>query len=230
MKFLLVIIPGIIAYAVSRFKSKYREKIIVVFLLFMIVLNVLYNRERINALLPLRTTTNQLIYQQDYAELKEFPDALIPLLIKDKTVCVKNDYKSLYDALYVQNYEWLYSYYHKTNPTEYLKRYGANVIDDDSLNNTVINDEYLADFDDIGYANDMLRNAFLFYPEDFEPASYFYHYYYYREYIGPMHVYINFDGIVESDELVFLWQNDSIEDETETLFLMTKKYYDRNFK
>lgn len=228
-KFLLVLIPGIIAFFLMKLKSKYRMLITGFFVVAMILINVAYNYVNIPRLMTLRTYTNQLIYQEAYEETKEYPDALLPFLTSGKTIYVKKDFVSYIDAE-TTDFSWLYPYYHHINPMIYFARYGSDVKEMKELNNSVIDGNAQADFTQIGYANDMLRNACMYYPEKMDPAKYFYHYVYYNEESGPMNFYVNFKDILEADELVLLWQNVVENDDTEYLYLMTKDYYDRNIK
>lgn len=227
--FLIALVPGLIAFLLTLIKKEYRIQIFGIYIVVMIIANIVFNCIKIPELMPLRTTTNQFIYQSDYMDTKEYPDALLQLLIKNKRVYVKDDFKSSYDTELL-GFDWLYSYFHQIPETEYLKRYNAEVIQDSSINNSVIDDNVKDDFTLTGYANDMLRNAFMFHPDKTTAANYFYHYVYFSETVGPMNFYINFDNITDSSELVLLWQNVSEDDETEELYLMTKDYYDSNVK
>lgn len=233
IKFLLILIPGIILFILCMIKSKYRAHITVAFVIYVIIMNIAYNYKYIGNLMTFRRPVNQMIYQEEYAESKEFPDAFLQLIIDGKTIYTKNDCISIEEAE-GQGFDYLYSYYHCKNPVNYLKHYGANVISSESFNNSVINEALSGDFENIGYANDLLRNACMYYPQDKTVIStYFFHYWYYSEHVGAMKIYVNYDGLYDSDELVFLWQNE-IEDgkvlEEENFYLMTKDYYDRNFK
>lgn len=230
LKFLLILIPGIIAFILCMVKSKYRMHITAGFIAFVIVLNVAYDAVYIKRIFELKDSVNQLVYQEDYLESGEYPDALIPLLVANKKVYVKDDFVNMWEATEKLHYDWVYTYFHFTNPTEFLKHYDAELIQDVSLNNNVINESKKGDFTFVGYANDMLRNACIFHPDVTKASNYFYHYVFYSEKCGPMSVYINSEGIADANELVFLWQNVSEDDMTEDFYLMTKDYYDKCFK
>lgn len=233
VKFLIILVPGIIAFILSTLKSKYRVHITVAFVVYVIIMNVAYNYKYMGNLMTFRRPVNQLIYQEEYAQTKEFPDAFLQLIIDGKTIYTKNDRISIEEAE-GQGFDYLYSYYHCKSPVNYLKHYGGNVVLKESLNNSVIDGDLLDDFESIGYANDLLRNSCMYYPQDNTVIStYFFHYWYFAEHLGAMNVYVNYDGLYDSDELIFLWQN-KVEDgkvlEEEDFYLMTKDYYDRNFK
>ena len=227
IKFLLILIPGIIAYILCRIKKEYRTYITAAFLLYVVVVSIFYNQRVIPRLMTFVRPTNQIIYQESYAESRELPDAFIQLVIDGKTIYTKNDPWTLEDAQEA-GFDWLYSYYHMKNPVLYSEHYGATVIPDELLNNTVINEEELVDFTDIGYANDMLRNVCMYYPDIYLPATNFCHYSYYGNHLEGMHIYVNLDGLYDTDELVLIWQTVEPGTEQEDLYLMTKDYYDTN--
>lgn len=227
IKFLLILIPGIICMIMIRLKSKYRMQITAGFIVFVILMNIIYNARFINSLINLHTTVNQLIYQEEYADSLEYPDALINILIDGKTVYMKEDYKTIPESEEL-GFNWMYGYFHYIAPSEYFEHYGSKVIHDESLNNIVIEHDEHPELEDIGYANDMLRNVCLFHPDTTAAADYFFHYWYYREWVKGMHIYANLDGIKDADELVLIWQNVSEDEETEDLYLMTKQYFDEN--
>lgn len=227
IKFLLILIPGIICMIMIRFKSKYRMQITAGFIVFVILMNLIYNARFISGLISLRTTVNQLIYQEEYADSLEYPDALINIIIDGKTVYMKEDYKTIPESEEL-GFNWMYGYFHYIAPSAYFEHYGSEVIHDEELNNIVIKKDEHPEFEDIGYANDMLRNVCLFHPDTTEIADYFSHYWYYREWVKGMHIYANLDGIKDADELVLIWQNVSENEETEDLYLMTKQYFDEN--
>lgn len=227
IKFLLILVPGIICLMISKVKSKYRMHITAVFMVFVILLNIVINVKSIGELMTFHRTANQLIYQEEYADELEYADALLNVLIDGKTVYMKNDYKTIQESEEL-GFNWMYGYFHFQAPSEYFTHYGSNVIHDDSLNNIVIDRDLASDFEEIGYANDMLRNVCLFHPDTTAVADYFYHYWYYREWVKSMHIYANLDGIREADELVLIWQNILDDEETEDFYLMTKQYFDEN--
>lgn len=232
MKIFLIIglLLGVIATIAIKVKSKYRFQITIVYFVSLILLNTVLNIYGIDNIQKFINPTNQLVYQPEYIENGEYPEALINLLIDGKTVYMKDDQSDLYQVTLTE-FMWLYPYYHYHNPSLYFEHYRSRVIHDDSLNNSVIKANEKEDFEDIGFANDMLRNVCLYHQDDTGAADYFYHYAYYRVYVNAMHIYVNFDGITDTDELVLLWQlqnPDDSTDETEDLYLMTKSYYDNN--
>lgn len=232
-KFLIILIPGIIAFILCKIKSKYRVYITFAFITYVILTNILYNVVYAKNLLKFQRPVNQLIYQEEYADSKEFPDAFLQLIVDGKTVYTKKDPVTIEEAE-GDGFDYLYSYYHYKNPVKYLIHYGSNVVSEETYNNSVINEEKATDFSDIGYANDMLRNVCLLAKQDSTVIStYFFYYWYYAEHLNGMHVYVNFDGLNDSNELVLLWQNEEENGrklEEEDFYLMTKDYYDRNIK
>lgn len=233
IKFLIVLLAGFITLILCKVKSEYRVQITACFLFALIVMNVLYNYRTIGKLIHHNKTFNQLIYQSEYEETKEYADAFLNLLIDGKKIYTKKDIATYYDCEQILGFNWLYSVFHYYAPTAYLEHYSGEVIQDEMMNNSVINEKLRLDFNDIGFANDMLRNVCMYHPDQTEASNYFHHYKYYHEIVGPMHVFVNLDGILESDELVLIWQNQMDNGkmvETEDLYLMTKDYYDRNIR
>jgi len=230
IKFLIVLVPGIIIFILCKIKSKYRYMLTGVFLLFVCILNVFYNSIELDQLIPIRKTTNQLIYQEENFNEGSYADALFNLIVEDKKVYVKSDQATMYDATVVKGFDWMYAIFHYHTALAYMKHYAAETVQDEELNNTVIDGKNKDDFTDLGFANDMMRSACIIHPDETEASDYFYHYWWFNERVGDMHLYANLDGILDADELVFLWQNVSEDSETEDFYLMTKDYYDRNFK
>ncbi len=230
MKFLVILIPGLILVILSFIKKKYRMIFSLIFVMYVIAMNIYYNSKIINLIVKPVTTTNQLIYQKEYVETGEYPDALLPFLVRKKTVYVKNDPWTRADAR-DRHFNWAYAYYHMNNVCNTISHMSATVVPDESMNDTFIDAVRRADFENIGYANDMLRNS-LMYSNNYgdESGNYFYYYWYYGDQRSEMNTYVNFDGLYEADELVLIWQLKDPSEETEDLYLMTKKYYEENFK
>ena len=229
MKFIIILAPCIFVYILCKVKTKYRLQLISAFVLYVILMNIFYNFRIIpNMTLKFKRPFNQLIYQSDYKDSLEFPDAFLELVIDGKSVYTKNDPYTIEEAEAI-GYDWLYAYYHMNNPVLFLEHYGANVVKDEAMNMTFVTEEKKADFEQIGYANDMLRNVCMYYPDIYETATYFYHQWYYADHMDGLKVYVNYEGINDTDEYVFLWQNvDGTE--LEEFYFMTKDYYDRNIR
>lgn len=230
MKFLIILIPGLIVSILALIKKEYRILLTLIFVVYVILMNLFYNSKNIGNIVNEKTTVNQLIYQESYKESKEYPDALLPFLVKHKNVYVKNDPVTRAEAR-EKHFNWAYSYYHMHNASNAFIHMHAFLIPDDSLNNVYIDEAHRNQFENIGYANDMMRNS-LMYSNNFgdESGNYFYYYWYYGDQRSEMNMYVNFDGIYEAKELVLLWQLKDPSEETEDFYLMTKEYYEENIK
>lgn len=229
LKFSIILIPGILLFIFSKVKKQSRLTLTGLFVLYVIIANVVYNRLELDKLLPIVHTTNQLIYQEENFNEKTYADAFLNLIINDKTVYVKSDETNMYEATELKGFDWMYAIFHYHTPLAYINHYAGQTIQDEMLNNTVINNPEKDDFTDLGFANDMMRNSCMIHPDVTEASDYFYHYWWFNERVDDMHIYVNLDDIYDADELVFLWQNVAEDSETEDFYLMTKDYYDRTF-
>ncbi|MBR2276000.1 MAG: hypothetical protein IJ873_08085 [Lachnospiraceae bacterium] len=201
-------------------------------ILFSAFYNVYFTKEIIASYQP----TSQTFYQKEFAETGEFPDSLLPFLLKDKTVYMKNDPMDIDDAQDMGK-DWLYSYYHALNSAAYVPFVGGEAVPDESMNDTMLTDAQIeGDFERLGMANDMYRYSFICTPQFDETGSYFYYYWYYYEHLPEIYAYINRskdsagEDIATSKELVLLWDSPMGDAELEDVYLMTKRYYEENVR
>lgn len=232
MKFVLAIalmVFTIIALAIPKLK-KYRSTVLVIFGLASIALSAMQTIKTADLMLPFYHPMQQSFYQKEFMKEGLYPDALLQLLVKNKTVFTKDDlddYLANHSKLedntdwFDDGKYWMYEFYHQINPTAFLKAAGANVIPDDAYNNSVLTEDNLKSFEDCGYINDLYRNIFLIGDSNDEWSNGFFYYWYYSAFIGEKHIYMNPEGLEKETDLVILW------DEDETLYVMTKDYYDR---
>jgi len=180
-------------------------------------------------LLPFYHAKEQTFYQKEFADEGTYPDALFGLAFENKTIYIKDDLDEYLDEYYqegdtlIDGKYWLYGYYHQKNLEEFLEANEATVIADDIFNDKYIDESTKGDFKFAGYGNDMFRFMFQTCEYEEEWGNYFYHYWYYSDHLDGMEIYINPENINTSDELVILWDDK----ENETLFIMTRDYYDR---
>ncbi len=201
----------------------------------MILLFVVYNTRTLDHILSFYRPVTQSVYQKEFLEKGEYPDAFLDEFFKGKKVYTPNDQYDTDDGGVGEKanrlseelgYYWLYFYFHSVNMWNYLDLCGADVVKDDALNGIILTKEQRSYFDDAGAANDMLRYTFGLTPYEDEIGNGFYYYWFYNSYIGPSRVYICTEDLADTDETVVLWQPVENE-ESEDYFIMSKSFYDR---
>jgi len=208
--------------------KKYKGIILAAYGFVFMLLVAVQTYRTVGGILPFYQPKEQTFYQSDFAGEGLYPDALIQLLVKGKTVYVKDDLdeymsENIQDNAFMKDGKyWLYPRYHQVNLVNFLEASGANVVADAGYNNIIMDSIQESDFEFAGYGNDMFRFMFQLCKEKAEWGNYFYFYWYYSSYLKEMNIYINPKGITEDNELVILW-NDQ---ENETLHIMTKQYFD----
>lgn len=230
MKYLAILVLLIITIVLLKWKKEYKGRILCGFISVMVLLSLVYNTRVISRIVPFYRPTNQTFYQTEFLENGEYPDSFLPLLLKGKTVYTKDDRFTIDEAV-AEGKNWLYAYYHNENAINYMELTDAVVIPDAALNTSYVSEEKKAEFEDLGFANDMFRYSFLC--NDFweELGNYFTYFWYYADYLPEIHVYMNLSedaagsSVFDAEELVVLWDG-SPENEAENLYIMTKGYYE----
>ncbi|MBO4266934.1 MAG: hypothetical protein J5910_07060 [Lachnospiraceae bacterium] len=195
----------------------------------MILFFVAYNVNTLDNNIRFYRPKYQTVYQPEFFETKEYPDAFLDEFFKGKTVYTPND---AYDTSKADELSedlgdyWLYYWYHAINIWDYLEFNKATIVKDDKLNEVILSDEQKMHFEDLGPANDMLRYTFPLSPYDDEWGNAFYHYWFYNTFIGDSRVYICTEGLADNDEIVLLWQHEDVHD-TESYYIASKDYYDK---
>lgn len=229
MKHLIILILAVIAIIAIRVFEKFKVQLIIAFLLCITLVSGLYTLRNINGVVSFVRPTNQLFYQSEYLEDGMYPDAILPLIVKDRKVYTKDDIKHFeYDmsgeALWEED---LRDIHYGINSENLLKAFDADTVRDSSMNDAIITDDIQKDFEVLGAANDMLRFSGVVGSGTEEYWNYFHHYYVYTAYGMPMNVYLNVNDM--DSELVALWQKVK-KGYGENLYIMNKDYYDKNVK
>lgn len=231
MRYLVITGLAVIAGILIRLKSKYRNLILICFCVVMLIMSGLYNVKLLGKLLPSFKPVNQTFYQPEFLEKGEYPDSLLMLLFKGKTVYVKDD-EYYIPAAEQHGKTFMYAYHHSRDIFRFLDYAGAMAIHDKNVKEVAI-DKDLAerDFEELGITNDMFRYCFMYNLISDEPGNYFSYYWYYYEYLKTIKAYINIapdkngETVFDSDELMILWNTfDGVEEED--IYIMTKAYYD----
>ncbi|MBQ7562576.1 MAG: hypothetical protein IJT16_01150 [Lachnospiraceae bacterium] len=219
-----------------KFRGNLRRYIVAGYLFFCVAFSAYYNVYFTKGIIASYQPVSQTFYQKEFAETGEYPDSLLPLLIKGKTVYMKDDPMDIDDAQDMGK-DWLYSYYHAVNSASYIPFIGGETVKDASMNDTMLTKEQISEeFGRLGMANDMYRYSFICTPQFDETGSYFYYYWYYYEHLPEIYAYINTakdsagEDIASSRELVLLWASPMGDAELEDIYLMTKRYYEENVR
>lgn len=231
MRYLVIIGLAVTAGILIRCKTKYRNRILICFGAVMVLMSGLYNIRLLGKLLQFYRPVNQTFYQTAFLDNGEYPDSLLMLLFKDKTVYVKRDHVYLYQAE-EQHKNFMYAFYHAKNAYRFLEYAGAEVVRDRDMNEITLADSVIkSDFDELGITNDMFRYCFMYNDITEEQGNYFSYFWYYYEYLDTIRAYMNTDQdvngqtVFDADELVVLWNTaDGVEEED--IYIMTKGYYD----
>lgn len=235
MRYIVIIGIAVVTGLLIRIKREYRDKILLCFGVLIVLMSGLYNVRLLNKLLPVFRPVNQTFYQTEFLENGEYPDSLLLLLFKGKTVYVKNDEYLLSDAENHGKY-FLYAYHHSKDICWFLDYAGATVVRDKNVAEVPMDKMRIeSDFEELGITSDMFRYCFLYSDIPDEPGNYFSYYWYYYEDLKAIKAYMNIspDGngktVFDSDELMILWNTvDDVEEED--IYIMTRDYYDNNVK
>ncbi len=231
-----IVIAGALTLAVFvalHIKTLKKRKgiILALYAIGMILLFAFYNYRTIDNIIKFYHPRYQSMYQPEFFEGGEYPDAFLDLYFKGKTVYTPDD---AYDISKEENADklsaelgdyWLYYYYHAVNMWNYLDLCGADVVKDKDMNDITLSDEQRSRFESLGRANDMLRYTFALSPYDEEWGNGFYHYWFYNTFIGDSRVFICTEGLKDADEIVVLWQHED-EHDTDSYYVASKAYFD----
>ncbi|MCR5688556.1 MAG: hypothetical protein K6G58_11105 [Lachnospiraceae bacterium] len=199
----------------------------------MILFFGVYNIRTLDRNITFYHPTNQSMYQPEYLEEGEYPDAFLDEFFRGKTVYVADDAYEVSDDVDLDidsldkfddegNY-FLYRYYHSVNMWNYLDFNGAEVIKDRALNSVRISEEQKVLFDDLGYANDMMRYTFPLTRYNGEWGNGFYYYWFYNAFISESHVYICTEDIDDGSGLVVLCQHERRHD-TDSYYIASRSF------
>ena len=81
MKFLLILVPGLLVFVISIIKSEYRLRLTGVFAIYVILINTVYNQKNADRFVTFIKPANQMIYQNSYLETHEYADAFLQMII-----------------------------------------------------------------------------------------------------------------------------------------------------
>ncbi len=199
----------------------------------MVLFFVVYNVRTLDRIITFYHPKDQTMYQREFLEKGEYPDAFLDEFLKGRTVYTPDDGYDVRDDIDVNNFHdfdnyadyYLYYYYHAVNIWNYLEFCGAVIVKDDSLNDTVLNDGQKDFYIDLGQANDMMRYTFPLTKYYGEWGNAFYYYWFYGSFIGDSRLYVCPEGLDEAEEIVIIWQHTPTHD-TDSYYIASKEYYD----
>jgi len=225
MKYIVILVLTLITALLMKFAAKYRVVILCGFLCVLIGLNLRTSYYTSTKEVPAFQPVTQTLYQPEDIDHATYPDGFLALLTKGKTIHVANDF---YHPVYDMNdpkVPWeheMFTILRGINYDNLLRLWGANLVHEQSINGMALTEEQKADFENLGSANDMLRNSFAVNGITEEYGNYFHYYYIYYVICGTIPTYVNPEGLNESDEWVVFWEK-----WPGSMYLMTKDYYDR---
>ena len=233
MRHLIVVLVAVVFATAAFVLKKHREKILIAGIVVLCLISGVYCYSRAEGILLARHPYNQAFSPAEYMETLEFPDAFLRLFLKDKTVYVKDDAMHGVEEANNGGFYWQYAYSHYYDMVHFLESINAEVVPDATMNDTVVSEDRIGDFEEVGYLNDLLRNSMMYSGKDSEIGNYLYYLWYYGTFTKPAKLYANADGLKDTDEIVIIWQpqGDGYEEKaTEDMYLMSKEYYDTVYK
>lgn len=235
MKHLAILILAVVAAILIRICKNHKMQLIVGFLLCITLFSLFLTIRDADGLVSFNRSTNQLFYQPEFIDEGLYPDAFMPLLVKGKTIYTKDDI-NYFDYEAEDDSHWevrLGEINYGRNSKSLLETFGAETIADSALNDIIVTDEYLKDFQTMGLSNDMFRSSCAVNDITSKFGNYFHYYCYYGAFGLPSHVYYHVDDkgslLNGSDaEFVALWQYVD-GGYGEDLFIMDKEYFEEHF-
>jgi len=198
---------------------KYKWKIMAGYAICVILLFVFYNYRTIGLILPFYRPTNQMFYQSDYVATKEYPDAFLPYLLKDKEVVVPTTLS--WDESKKETYDhWQSGGMLYMNIINILSENGAKVSKEDYF--YIFDQEKFQDeLTDIGYLNDTFRYSFFYNDLESEYGNGFYYYWAYSASTTPFELYVSKKDVESCDRMYLMFNI-----EGNKLYLVSEAIYD----
>lgn len=193
MKILLsafVTIFVIIALCIKPLRV-HKWKIMAAYAVLVIFLFAFYNVRTKDLILPFYKPTNQMFYQREFVDTKEYPDALLPYVLNGKKVILHR--LMVWDKEDEETYDiWQKGGMFNLNLDNIIKENGGSIERTDYY---VLFDPKLieSDVDELGYLNDAFRYSFFYNDIQKEFGNSFYYYWSYGVSASPMELYISKD-------------------------------------
>lgn len=222
MKILLSICLTIAVLALLLIKrlKPHRGKIICLYGICVLGLFIVYNYKTKDLILPFYRPSNQMFYQPEFLSTGEYTDALLPYIVKGKTVHMY-DYHMDLDGDPNSIDAW--------NSGQMGVMDIKNIMEENDAKVELMHEEplYLYDeqamnsFENAGYLNDTFRYSYFYNNLDSEYGNGFYYYWFYSVSKKPFCLLLNTEGLKESEDLYFLT------DESGNMVLMSEKVFER---
>ena len=215
----LALTIAVIAALLIKPLKKHRWKIMACYGLFTVALFIFYNARTLDLILPFYKPQSQTFYQSDYADTKEYPDALLPYILKDKEVVVPT--LLTWDEANKESYDhWQSGGMLNMNTVNILTENGAKVTKEDYL--FILDPEALEnELIELGYLNDTFRYSFFYNDLESEYGNGFYYYWAYGASSIPFELYICPKDLKEADRLYLMYDA-----EGDTMYLISDSVYE----
>lgn len=198
----------------------YRGKILFFYGLAVAGLFAFYNFKTAGLILPFYRPKNQMFYQSEFLEDGLYTDALLPYLLKGKTVHMydydvdeNGDYNS-FDA-------WVNGQIMVRDMANIMEEFGAKTDIMSQAPKILSRSQTEAMCENVGYLNDTFRYSYFYNDLDSEYGNGFYYYWFYSVSKPPFCLYIDRENIDEAEDLYFLT------DEEGNMILMSSDVYER---
>ena len=224
-----MVLVAVIFAIIMRLIKKHRTIIFLGGIAVLCLISGVYTYLYSDSVLPSRHPVNQVFYTPEYMETQEFPDGFLRLYADGRKVYVKDDAVTNEEACDAGLY-WQYSVHHYYNMVHFLEAVNAEVIPDKTMNDCVVGEDRMDEFENIGCMNDMLRNMMLYSGIDHEMGNYLYSQWYYREHTKPVYLYANAESLAGAEDIVVLWQPQKGDAESEDMYLMGRDYFEAYIK
>lgn len=215
---IIVTIFALIGITVKPLRA-HRGKIMAAYAVMVIFLFAFYNYRTKELILPFYKHNNQMFYQSRFADTGEYPDALLPYVLKGKTIVIPNIVK--WDDSIKETYDfWQNGDMINMNLYNIFTESGARVEFGDYIY-LLDKERQEKDMTRLGFLNDTFRYSYFYNDLESEYGNGFYYYWFYGANAVPFEIALCEDGFVDADTLYVLF------DENGSLNLVSQAYYDK---
>lgn len=209
----------IVLLCIKKLKP-YRGHIVCLFGIGTIILFAVYNYKTADLILPFYHPVNQTFYQPEFVSTGEYTDALLPYIVKGKTINMY-DYTMDIDSDLNNMDSWNTGTMLLADIRNILEENGATVNRMSDYPVFVTQEKVEELFENVGYLNDTFRYSYFYNNLNTEYGNGFYYYWFYSVSDEPFCLYVATEGIRESDELYMLT------DKSGNWCLMSKEVFNR---
>lgn len=209
----------IVLLCIKKLKP-YRGRIIALFGVGTVILFAIYNYKTADLILPFYHPVNQNFYQPEFVSTGEYTDALLPYIVKGKTVNMY-DYSMDIDSDLNSIDSWNSGKMIFADLRNILEENGATVNRISGYPTYVTKEKLDELFVNAGFLNDTFRYSYFYNNLNSEYGNGFYYYWFYSVNLEPFCLYVNPEGIESADEFYL------VSDDSGNLCLMTEEVFNR---